>query len=93
MNVFSLLLCLSLPPSECGVWPRGVVALLPTGLPPLPQPQLRGPPRGSGGGPDPGRGGAPELRAASAGAVPLLDLLLRLHAVHHVRGLLECLRL
>lgn len=71
-----------------------MAALLPAGLPAMPQPQLRGPPGGRGGGPHPGRGGSAELRAAPPGAVALLDLLLRLRALRHLRSLLErlCLR-
>lgn len=66
-----------------------MAALLPAGLSSVSQPQLRGSPGGRGGGSDPGRGGAAELRAEAAGAVSLLDLLLRLHPVCALRRLLE----
>ncbi|XP_069050753.1 rhomboid-related protein 3 isoform X2 [Lepisosteus oculatus] len=78
---------------ERGVRPGRVAALLPAGRPALPQPQLRGAPGRGGGGRDPGRGHAAELRAAAAGAVPLLDLRVRLRHLRALRHLLERLRL
>lgn len=66
-----------------------MAALLPAGLSPVSQPQLRGSPGRRGGGPDSGRGGAAELRAEAPGAVAVLDLLLRLHPVCALRCLLE----
>lgn len=75
--------------SECGVWSGGVAALLPSGLSSVSQPQLRGSPGRRGGWSDTGRGGAAELRAEAPGAVPVLDLLLRLHPVCALRRLLE----
>ena len=79
--------------SERWVWPGGLAAVLPSGLPPLSQPQLCGPPRGGGGGVDHGRGDPPELRAEAPGAVPVLDLLLCVHPLRALRRLLERLRL
>lgn len=70
-----------------------MAAVLPPGLPPVSQPQLRGSPGRCGGGSDAGRGGAAELRAETPGAVPVLDLLLCLHLVRALCCLLEHLRL
>lgn len=90
------MLCVFLPlsaHSERRVWPGSVAAVLPSGLSSVPQSQLRSSPGRGGGRPDVGRGGPAELRAAAPGAVPVLDLLLRLHPVCALRRLLEHLRL
>lgn len=81
--------------SECRVWPGGVAAVLPSGLSSVPQSQLCSSPGRGGGRPDAGCGGPAELRAATPGAVPVLDLLLRLHLVCALRRILEhlCLQL
>lgn len=70
-----------------------MAALLPSGLPSVPQPQLCSSPGRGGGRPDAGCGGLAELWAAAPGAVAVLDLLLRLHLVCALRCLLEHLRL
>lgn len=70
-----------------------MVAVLPTGLSSVPQPQLCGSPGRGVGRPDTGRGRPAELRAATPGTVPVLDLLLRLHLVRALRSLLERFRL
>lgn len=80
-------------PSERRVRSGGVAALLPAGLSPMSQSQLRSSPGRGGGRPDAGCGGAAELRAAAPRAVAVLDLLLGLRLVRALRCLLEHLRL
>lgn len=69
--------------------------VLPPGLPPVPESELRGSPGWGVGRPDAGRGGVTELRAEAAAADLVLDLLLRLHLICFLRCLLEhfCLQL
>lgn len=81
--------------SECGVWSGSVAAVLPSGLPSVPQSQLRSSSRRGGGWSDAGCGGPPKLRAAPPGAVTVLDLLLCLYLVCALCCLLEhlCIQL
>lgn len=79
--------------SECRVWPGCVAEVLPSGLSSVPQSQFCSSPGRSGGWSDAGCGGPAELRAATPGAVPVLDILLCLYPVCGLCCLLEHLRL
>lgn len=95
-NVLTHIIYFSLPfsaCSECRVWSGRVATVLPSSLPPVPQPQLCSTPGRGGGGSDARCGDPAELRAATPGAVPVLDLFLCLHLVCALRCLLEHLRL